>query len=423
MRSGQIPLTRFRADAASARIRTGPSFLERLGFLYEHEIRIAIVGELNMREMGPKQFFDEIGGSSYPSVHRHFQHLAEQGWLRRVRTARLPGRGRPEVLYRATELAVIDDETWAQIPVSIRDAFTVMALEETVGRLCTADTAGTLTRGDHVSRFDRLVVDEAGWVQVIDVLYALFQSLSQEQIDAKIRLEGSGSESSILVVKLAGFELASPRPDKVDQLQLPPMPAPTDGAPAWPQRIAKVFSDWRNLKIVCALNPEAMSPSQLFKRIGGVSVEGFDHRCKQLVALGWAVKVDERSGGTRRGATENFYRATVPVISAESVLAPIPQAARESEPWAAFEQFCQEALMAVQAGTFNARDDRHLTLSPLLLDERGRRQVIQGIEATWSQLVRIQQESGARLERGRTKGQDIGLLLTTFESPVIRRRT
>src|SRR6185503_12188258 len=148
MRSGSREQSGSATPAASRPdlpVRTGQSFMERLGVLYADQIRLTIVTELYMREMSPTQFFEQVGGTSYDSVWRHFKKLVDFGWLRRVRDAPQPdsGRGRPEGLYRSTELAVIDDETWAELPVSIRDAFTVQLLEEMGDRLATSFTAGT----------------------------------------------------------------------------------------------------------------------------------------------------------------------------------------------------------------------------------------------------------------------------------------
>lgn len=97
-----------------------------------------------MREMGPKQFFDEIGGPSYDHVRRHFKTLVDYGWLRQVRKKESSGPGRPEHVYRATELAVIDEATWAEIPLSIRDAFTLQLVQQLSERVGFALEGGML---------------------------------------------------------------------------------------------------------------------------------------------------------------------------------------------------------------------------------------------------------------------------------------
>lgn len=403
------------SGATSSRLWSGQSFLERLGFLYERQIRLTIIAELGMREMSPKQFFEEIGGSSYANVHRQFQKLTEYGWLRKVRSAPLKGPGRPEHLYRATELAVIDDETWAQIPVSIRDAFTIQLIAEVAARLdVSAAATGTGGGPQGFSHFERLVVDTTGWHQAIDVVNSGFRVLSEEQIDAKVRLDASGSEPSLWVITLAGFELAGTGEAGGGKQPLPIAELGRD-APEWGHRVAKVFSDWRNLKIIEALNAEPMSPRQLFEQIGGASVEGFEHRCRQLVDLRWVVRV----GDPGRNATENLYRATLPDTSQLKLRA--PTGAHGGASLAAFDEFCQASNDAMEAGTFNGRDDRHLTLSTLLLDDLGAEQVARILRTIQERLIRIRQESQARLQARQGSAREFGALISSFENPFVRR--
>jgi len=130
----QSPQSPARSRGAGALPPGGHSYLERLGVAHMDQIRLTIITELYMREMGVQQFYESVGGSSYDSVRRHFFKLVDFGWLRYVRTTS-SGRGRPEKLYRSTELAVIDTETWRMLPFSIRDAFTIQLLLEMGGRV------------------------------------------------------------------------------------------------------------------------------------------------------------------------------------------------------------------------------------------------------------------------------------------------
>src|SRR6188472_1360841 len=101
--------------ATRVRISAEPSYLARLGVVWAYPLRLTIVTELYMREMSATEFFKEFGGSSIGNVRWHFQKLREHGWLRFVRTKSGP-RGRPQNLYRATELAYYDDECAAELP-------------------------------------------------------------------------------------------------------------------------------------------------------------------------------------------------------------------------------------------------------------------------------------------------------------------
>jgi hypothetical protein len=133
------------------RISSDESRLVRLGVVYADSLRLTILTELSMREMSPTEFFHEIGGPSKDSVRKHFKKLFEYGWLRRVRR-RTNGRGRPGFVYRTNELAVIDEETWAEIPLSIRDAFTLQLMQQLSERWAMA-AEGRPWRSDRIASF------------------------------------------------------------------------------------------------------------------------------------------------------------------------------------------------------------------------------------------------------------------------------
>lgn len=352
---------------------SGPSFLERLGVVYLDEIRLTIVMELYMREMGVVQFYETFGGSSEDSIRRHFKKLAEFGWLRWVRDAPTGRKGRPEGLYRATEQAVIDTETWRRLPVSVRDAFSVMLLEELGVRLGESLNDGISDAGsDQVSFFKRFQLNEFSWCKAAEAIEDCFRVLRQEQIDARIRLAESGDQPILMIVSLAAFEAA--RPNSAPGLVLPKAKK-VSPAPPWPVRIGKVFADDLNLAIVDELNHSAMTPSQLHATLGGATSKTFLRKCKRLTSLGWAVDVDKQTGGKLHGANLYQFRAASPSISESEIFECIPASARSGQSWEAIQRFISTSIKALDAGTFNNRFDRHLSLSPLLVDEIGWAQV------------------------------------------------
>ncbi len=282
----------------------GLSYLERLGILYVADIRLTIVMELNTREMGVQQFYDTVGGSSYASVWAHFEKLVEHGWIRWVRDAPTGRKGRPEGLYRATEPVLIDTETWRTIPVSIRDGFTVMLLEDMGARLGEALEDGLAeARADRIGAFRTFEVDEQGWCKAHAAVERCFKTIQDLRIDAKIRLDKHPDDSFLMIVNLAAFEAPGAQP--------PPglaLPKAEEALPAksWPLRIGKVFSDRTNLAIVDELNRAARTPAQLQETLeldGANAREGILRRCKRLTKLGWRSTSGPRPAGRYMGPT------------------------------------------------------------------------------------------------------------------------
>lgn len=186
-------------------------------------------------------------------------------------------------------------------------------------RVIEAMQAGTFDcRNDRHLSWAPLTLDERGWDRIIGRLDAIFESLAEEQADAKVRLERSNETPILMTVGLAGF--LSPQPGSIGQANLDPT-IPLDLAPAmrldsaipFSMRLAKVFADPLNMKIVTETNLRAMSATGLRQQIDpSQSLKVFERRTKVLEGLGWVVRVDSKTGGRRRGAKEHFYRAVGP---------------------------------------------------------------------------------------------------------------
>lgn len=409
------------------RLGTEASYLTRLAVVYADPIRLVINRELYMREMSAPQFFAEFGGGSVDLVRWHFRTLASYGWLRKVKTAEPTGEpGRPSHLYRATELALIDTETWVTLPLSIRSVFSARTLDqlwEQIGRALEADTFDS--RDDRHLTWTPIVLDEQGWGERGQALADCFHALQHEQDDAKIRLQASGEKPILMTVALSAFESPGGA-DKVGVADrasngLPPLAAPPVGLPpsvSESKRIAKAFSDPVNLKIITELNLAAMSATQLQAKIGGGSVFSFDRRCKMLAEMGWIVHVDTKTGGRRRGANEIFYRAVGPLYLDTETWADVGENAKRGASWTTLQQFRERVAEAVEAQTFDRRPDRHLTWMPLLLDETGWRQVIALLESFFRGLFPAQTEAKRRLAGSDDRGFLTTYFVAGFESPL-----
>jgi DNA-binding transcriptional ArsR family regulator len=391
--------------------------------VYAHPIRLRIVTELYMRELSPTQYYEEFGGAEKNLVHWHFKQLAAHGWLRKVKTEkRQRGRGRPQNVYRATELAVIDDDTWRELPLSIRSAFSHRTLEQMREQVQAAFVAGTFdSRTDRHLTWTPVHLEAEVLAQQLRAMTACFWAVLEEQTAARARLEAAGEEPILMSVVLAGFE--SPPAGSIRGERLPsatPATDPTAGPASdvpWMMRLAKVFVDPLNLKIITALNLETMSPSQLAERFESPSVFSIDRRCKLLTELGWIFKVGEKTGGERRGATENFYRAVGPAVFDGDDWHGLSAAARKGASATTFRQCWEKVTEALAAGTFDARTDRHLTWGSLLVDQQGWDRVIRLLDDYFDQLLTVSDEkSPATTGEGGLTGT---FLLAGFESPQV----
>lgn len=405
----------------TARVRVGPepTHLARLAVVFADPLRLKIVSELFRREMSPSQFYAAYGGGSLSRVDRHFKRLAEHGWIRLVQKATGGRRrGGTEHFYRAPELAIFDNETWATLPPSLKGEYSWRTFEQLAERVKAALEANTFdSRPDRHFTWTPFVFDELARRRMIAAVDSLFESLFEEQADAKIRLTASGDEPIHLTVGLAAFD--SPKRHRYRSgLRLGrATAAEQEEATQFLVRMARVFGNPLNLKIVTELNMRAMSPSQFVAEVGGAPLSDVYRRFKMLVEIGWLIKVGEKTGGRRRGATERFYRATGPVLLDTKSWTQVPRPIRSSYSWRVFEQMAEQVREAMDAGTFDSRPDRHHTWTPLVLDEQGWTQVIDAVDSTFHSLLAEEKAAGRRLERSGEEPLIATAYLAAFESP------
>ncbi|MET0306677.1 MAG: hypothetical protein ABW196_10695 [Solirubrobacterales bacterium] len=395
------------------------SYLRRLAVVFADELRLKIVTELYMREMSPSAFHAEFGGGSVTRVDRHFKRLAEHGWLRFVR--RESGgrrRGGKEHFYRATELAVFDNETWSMVPYSIRVAFSWRTFGQLAERVREALQAGTFdARADSHLSWTPLLLDQLGWDQLIAAVDQLFETIFEEQADAKLRIFDSGEQPILATTAMALFE--SPRRHGPGG-QRDGGSTLVEGASCavpFPLRVSKVFADELCLEIVAETNLREMSARQFHEEVGGASVDGIRRRFKMLAEIGWLSKVGEKRGGRRRGAVEYFYRATGPAIFDNVAWADVPDPVKATYSWRTFGQLSDQVKKAIEAGTFEARTDNHLSWSLLRLDQRGWERVAAAVDALFAVGFEVQEEAKLRISSSGEQPISTTLALAAFESP------
>jgi hypothetical protein len=369
-----------------------------------------------MREMSPKQFYEEFGGGSISRVTKNFEKLVEHGWLRYIRSEGPGGKrhGGIEHFYRATELAFFDAESWALMPYSIRATSTWNIFNQIAPRLREAmEAASSAARQNRDLSCTQLLLDQIGWERAIEAVEARFVSQFEEQEDARRRVSHSGEGLTRADVFLIAFE--SPMqgeertgPSLVERREEPLVP--------FPERLYPILADEVCRQIVAELNHQEMSVTQFYREFGGANISGIRRRFKRLELIGWLKKVSEETGGHRRGAIEHFYRATGPAIIDNGPWT-LPDSLSERNSWKVFEFFGEKVKEAIKAGTFDARVDRYITWSLVSLDRQGWANVIAGIEALSTFLFEEQERAKDRAANSGEQPVLMTIGLGAFEAP------
>lgn len=391
--------------------------LRRLAVVFSVELRGKIVVELYMREMSAPQFHREFGGGSPTRINQNFRTLADKDWLKLIHKEGPGGdlRGGIEHFYRATELPFMDAESWGLLPYSVRVTSSWSMFKQIAPRLRgDLEVSGKKARHKRDLSCDTFLLDGEGWKRSIAALDAQFVGLYEEQEDARRRSALTGEELTRADVFLIGFQ--SPGAwllPTAGDLLLPYMREPLLGFQA---RLAPMLQDDLSLGIVSDLNERENSVTQFHREFGGASKPAISRRFKGLESSGWVAKGQIRTGGSRRGAREQFYRATKPVIHGYDPCADAPSALAGTESWNTFERLCASIKEAMASGTFDTREDRYFAWSLISLDRQGWESVIAGIESLAEFIAHEQEQAKIRMAKSGERPIKMTIGLGAFEA-------
>lgn len=183
------------------------------------------------------------------------------------------------------------------------------------------------------------------------------------------------------------------------------------------RRLSVAFADPLRLRMITELYLREMSSTEFYEAYGGGSVPRVNRHFKTLAKHGWLTLVGTKTGGRRRGARENFYRATELAVIDLETWASLPESVRLAFTCRTYKQFAERAKDAISAGTFDVRSERHLTWTPLALDRRGWDRIIRALDAIFEELLKEQERASLRI----AKSGEAPILTTAglvgFESP------
>jgi hypothetical protein len=182
-------------------------------------------------------------------------------------------------------------------------------------------------------------------------------------------------------------------------------------------RLAKVMADKLRQKIVMELNLREMSPKKFYAEFGGGSIARVSRAFDLLAEFGWLELTRTETGGERRGAVEHFYRATQAAVFYDDVWAPLPKSMKEMISGGIFEELVGRVKEALEAGTLNARDDHHLTWTPLRLDQEGWAKVVGRLLEIFYFLFEEQERANLRMAETGEEPIPMTVALAAFESP------
>lgn len=178
-------------------------------------------------------------------------------------------------------------------------------------------------------------------------------------------------------------------------------------------RLLKGLAHPIRLELLGILSYRDISPSE-FARHRGEPVSNLTYHFNLLEELGC---IELARTKPKRGSVEHIYRRIKRVIFTDRDWLIMPDEARQIVASTILRDLIGRITEALQAGTFTAREDVHITWRPVTLDEQGWKEVTKILKGAFDAVSTA--EVGA-IERMRESGED-GLEATVaiagFESP------
>jgi hypothetical protein len=189
------------------------------------------------------------------------------------------------------------------------------------------------------------------------------------------------------------------------------------------ETICTVLKHPLRVRILEVLNEGPRSPSQ-FVEEGLIPKEHFTTYQQALSLASYHFRELEKEGCLevvesipRRGAVEHVYRGMARIFFDDTEFEAMPQSTRRQLSRISLQGLIARADRAISTETFDARPDRHLTWMPMQLDERGWKEVVAALAATFGELTQIRHDAKDRLAASGEEVVPATVAMLGFESP------
>jgi predicted ArsR family transcriptional regulator len=179
------------------------------------------------------------------------------------------------------------------------------------------------------------------------------------------------------------------------------------------QVVAKAFAHPLRVQILIILNEGVASPNMLAQRLDQ-SLNLVAYHVRVLEKYDCIELVDTKQ---RRGATEHFYRATRRQFLTDNEWSRLPKSLRGGLSGAMLKPAFEDVEEALDKNTFDELDDRHLSRTPMVVDQKGWEDAAELLANTLDRLIEIQGEANNRIAESGEEPLHSRALILHFKSP------
>jgi DNA-binding transcriptional ArsR family regulator len=177
------------------------------------------------------------------------------------------------------------------------------------------------------------------------------------------------------------------------------------------QRLVKALAHPLRVEILTILNERMASPNELSKELE----EGLSQVSYHVKVLKDFECIEMVKTEPRRGAVEHYYRATERAFLTDRDWQSLPDSVKPGVSSSAVQMILSDVVGAMEGGTFDARDDRHISWTPGVVDEQGWTESVDLVAETLEQLIKIHAGSAKRLAKSGEVGIPATAVLMNFE--------
>lgn len=171
-------------------------------------------------------------------------------------------------------------------------------------------------------------------------------------------------------------------------------------------------------RLLTILTERVASPNELANELG----EGLSQTSYHVKVLRDLGLIELQYTKPRRGALEHYYRATTRPLLDTAEWEQTDPLARQAFSAYILELLIADSARALESGTLDAREDSHLSRTPLRVDEKGFREASAVFERALEAVLDVEAASIARMAKSGDSGIHMIAGLLGFEMPVRPKR-
>jgi DNA-binding transcriptional ArsR family regulator len=175
----------------------------------------------------------------------------------------------------------------------------------------------------------------------------------------------------------------------------------------------KALSHDARIEMLAILNERAATPAELAEEVG-LSLKLTDYHLRMLED-GDCIRGEGSAGPD--GEIEYAYVATERAMLTAEEMETLPQSMKERLSNSLLYSVFEAAARAQEAKTLDARNDRHLSITPLKVDEQGWSELVDAAEDFLGRVLDIDKRCASRLATGEEDPFEALVTILNFEMP------